>query len=74
MTQPEVKPVINWPGYFVSKDGLVFSSRNNKTGQLAPVKVNSRGKVNLTFNGRWKHFKPADLAAEAWRPRWSDKP
>lgn len=72
MSQPEVRPVLNWPGFHVSQDGQVFSSRS-RSRELSPVKVNRRGVVSLTYNGHWKQFKPEELAAEAWRPRWTDK-
>lgn len=70
---PPLKQITGWPGYHVSEDGQVFSTRNNQERNMIPVKVNNYGKVALHHEGRHKHLKPAELAAEAWRPRGYDK-
>lgn len=70
---PPLKPITGWPGYFVSEDGQVYSTRNNQERNMIPVKVNRYGKVALHHEGRRKQLKPVVLAAEAWRPRWYDK-
>lgn len=69
---PPLKPITGWPGYFCSEDGQVFSIRDSTARHYKPVKVNSYGKVALHRPGQHKQFKPQELAAEAWRPRWYD--
>lgn len=70
---PPLKPITGWPGYFVSEDGQVYSTRDSTARNYKPVKVNKYGKVALHRPGQHKHHKPEELAAEAWRPRWYDK-
>lgn len=70
---PPLKPISGWPGYFVSEDGQVFSIRDSTERHYKVVHVRKDGKVVLSRPGQQKHFKPPELAAEAWRPRWYDK-
>jgi hypothetical protein len=65
---PPLKPIPNYPGFSVSREGVIFSSRNNtKTGYPKPVKVNPRGKVTLTGPGYQKVRDPMEVAREVWK-------
>lgn len=66
---PPLKPIVGWAGYHISQDGQVYSSK----GKLKPIKLRDDGKVVLIRNGKQTHFRPQQLAAEAWRSRWYDK-
>lgn len=63
----ETKPIPNYPGYSISRDGVVFSSRNSRDGTPKQIKVNSRGKVNLNGLGWQKVRDPMEVAREVWK-------
>jgi hypothetical protein len=68
MIYPPLKPIPNFPGFSVSQDGVVYSSRSNtKTGFPKPVTVNPRGKVTLTGPGWQRQRYPQEVAAEVWK-------
>ncbi|AIQ29346.1 hypothetical protein P40081_15200 [Paenibacillus sp. FSL P4-0081] len=64
---PPLKPIPNYPGYSVSRDGVVYSSRNSRDGTPKLIKVNSRGKVNLNGLGWQKVRDPMEVAREVWK-------
>lgn len=64
---PPLKPIPNYPGYSVSRDGVVYSSRNSRDGTPKLIKVNSRGKVNLNGSGWQKVRDPMEVAREVWK-------
>ncbi|GGF73049.1 hypothetical protein GCM10010912_17810 [Paenibacillus albidus] len=63
----ETKPIPNWPGYSISADGQVFSSRKSIDGTPKLLKTNSQGAVQLrgiSNNTKWR--RTADLVKEIW--------
>lgn len=64
---PPLKPIPNYPGYSVSRDGAIYSSRNSRDGTPKEVKVSSRGTVTLNGYGWQKVRKPMDVAREVWK-------
>lgn len=65
---PPLKPIPNYPGFSVSQDGVVYSSRQDRRkGFPKLVKVNPRGKVALTGPGYQKVRDPMEIAREVWK-------
>lgn len=64
----ETKPIPNWPGYSISADGQVFSSRMSRDGRPKALKTNNQGAVQLRGlgnNTKWR--RTADLVKEIWK-------
>lgn len=64
---PPLKPIPNFPGFSISQDGTVYSSRKSTNGTPKEVKVSSRGKVTLTGPGWQRQRYPKDIVAEVWK-------
>lgn len=64
---PPLKPIPNYPGFSISRDGVVYSSRNSRDGTPKVVKVNPRGKVILNGLGWQKARDPMEVAREVWK-------
>lgn len=72
----QIQPIINWPHYYISNYGVVYS---DKSGARRPIKLqlDSRGLyvfVNLNKNGKNKRVLVHRLVAEAFIPNPDNLP
>lgn len=61
------KPIVGYPGYYVTQDGKVYSTRQSRTGAPKLIKVHAKGFVTL-FRGHYdrKQVLVRDLVKKVW--------
>lgn len=66
---PDLKPVWGWPGYYVSADGQIWSSRNSMDGSLKQLKIREDGRVLLSNSSKSKYIQTSKLVETAYGKR-----
>lgn len=63
----DAKPVLGYPGYYITQDGQVYSTRHTRTGAAKPIKTHSKGCVTL-YQGDYerKQVSVKKLVQKVW--------
>lgn len=72
--EKQVKIVAHTPGYFVSKDGKVYSEKYGRRVELKQSEHKGYRRVCLSMNNKRQHYPVHRLVAEAFVPNPEDKP
>ncbi|WP_028560665.1 hypothetical protein [Paenibacillus pinihumi] len=66
MSIDKPKPIPGYYGYYISREGQVYSRRNSKNGEAKPLTTDSNGFVRMLQNGKQRQIKVSELLNTTW--------
>ncbi|MNJ55720.1 hypothetical protein D3C77_512320 [compost metagenome] len=67
ISELNAKPIVGYPGYYITQDGKVYSVRSSRTGEAKLLKVQAKERVTLYRSKHdYKQIAIKTLVNKAW--------